>query len=218
MTRPRGGCWNFRPVLRNRAAMGWIIVYRPHLELVGALRPGRDFLTAVCVSQGGAVILPDRPMLFTVKKKNSGARRYRRLDHRNERPTMGPGDAVVTLAMRTAAPCRCSPDGASAPSVVAPAVVLWHARAILTSLDRRATVQASRQGIARPPHCLTACAAMPGIFSGPSRRAGASITWKARRLGCCLRPSLLDHATGLFLLGLRLGAKCARANFGCYVV
>ena len=58
---------DFRPVLRNRAAMGWIIGYTVHTWELSALRAwGVTFLTAVCASQGAPSWLPDPTVLFTV--------------------------------------------------------------------------------------------------------------------------------------------------------
>ena len=58
---------DFRPVLRNCAAMGWIIGYTVHTWELSALRAwGVTFLAAVCASQGAPSWLPDPTVLFTV--------------------------------------------------------------------------------------------------------------------------------------------------------
>src|SRR5438445_12925380 len=58
---------DFRPVLRNRAAMGWIVGYTVHTWELSALRAwGVTFLAAVCASQGAPSWLPDPTVLFTV--------------------------------------------------------------------------------------------------------------------------------------------------------
>ena len=58
---------DFRPVLRNRAAMGWIIGYTVHTWELSALRAwGVTFLTVVCASQGAPSWLPDPTVLFTL--------------------------------------------------------------------------------------------------------------------------------------------------------
>jgi MFS family permease len=58
---------DFRPVSRNRAAMGWIVGYTVHTWELSALRAwGVTFLAAVCASHGAPSWLPDPTVLFTV--------------------------------------------------------------------------------------------------------------------------------------------------------
>jgi hypothetical protein len=58
---------DFRPVLRNRTAMGWIVGYTVHTWELSALRAwGVTFLAAVCASQGAPSWLPDPTVLFTI--------------------------------------------------------------------------------------------------------------------------------------------------------
>ncbi len=58
---------DFRPVLRNRAALGWIIGYTVHTWELAALRAwGVTFLTAAIASRGAPSWLPDPTVLFTV--------------------------------------------------------------------------------------------------------------------------------------------------------
>src|SRR5437879_121471 len=58
---------DFRPVLRNRAAMGWIVGYTVHTWELSALRAwGVTFLATVCASQVSPPWLPDPTVLFTV--------------------------------------------------------------------------------------------------------------------------------------------------------
>ena len=70
---------DFRPVLRNRAAMGWIIGYTVHTWELAALRAwGVTFLAAVSRQPGRAVLAarPDRAV------HARGLGRHRRFDHR----------------------------------------------------------------------------------------------------------------------------------------
>jgi len=70
---------DFRPVLRNRAAMGWIVGYAVHTWELSALRAwGVTFLATVCASQGAA-LMASRP---GGALRDSGPRRDCRLDHR----------------------------------------------------------------------------------------------------------------------------------------
>src|SRR6267154_6905788 len=66
-TAPSRRLLDFRPVLRNRAAIGWIIGYTVHTWELSALRAwGVTFLAAICASQGAPTWLPDPTVLFTV--------------------------------------------------------------------------------------------------------------------------------------------------------
>jgi hypothetical protein len=70
---------DFRPVIRNRAAMGWIVRYTVHTWELSALRAwGVTFLAVVCASQVSPPWFagPDRAL------HGSRSRRHRRLDHR----------------------------------------------------------------------------------------------------------------------------------------
>ena len=109
-------------MLRNRAAVGWIVGYTIHTWELSALRAwGVTFLAAVWASQGAPSWLPDPTVLFTVAgfagiafsiTGNETAQRWGRV-------------RVVTVAMSTAAVLSlltgCS---ASAPAVLAAALVV----------------------------------------------------------------------------------------------
>ena len=98
---------DFRPVLRNRTAMGWIVGYTVHTWELSALHAwGVTFLAAVCASQGAPSWLPDPTVLFTIaglagcclghRQRNraamgAGARRHRRDEHGRRAVT---GDGV----------------------------------------------------------------------------------------------------------------------------
>ena len=58
---------DFRPVFRNRAAMGWIAGYTVHTWELAALRAwGVTFLAATIVRQGAPAWLPNPTLLFTL--------------------------------------------------------------------------------------------------------------------------------------------------------
>jgi MFS family permease len=58
---------DFRPVLRNRAAVGWIVGYTVHTWELAALRAwGVTFLTATIAREGAPAWLPGPTVLFTV--------------------------------------------------------------------------------------------------------------------------------------------------------
>jgi hypothetical protein len=70
---------DFRPVLRNRAVIGWMVGYTVHTWEFSALRAwGVTFLATVCASQGAA-LMASRP---GGALRDSGPRRDCRLDHR----------------------------------------------------------------------------------------------------------------------------------------
>jgi MFS family permease len=91
---------DFRPVLRNRAVMGWIVGYTVHIWEWAALRAwGVTFLTIVIAQVGAPLWLPDPALLFTLVNLvgialsvpgNETAQRWGRV-------------RVVTVAMSTAA-------------------------------------------------------------------------------------------------------------------
>src|SRR6185436_17201382 len=60
---------DFRPVFRNRAAMGWIAGYTVHIWEWAALRAwGVTFLTVVIAQSGAPPWLPDPALLFALVK------------------------------------------------------------------------------------------------------------------------------------------------------
>ena len=63
---PPGGLLDFRPVLRNRAAMAWIAGYTVHTLELAALRAwGVTFLASVIARHGAPDWLPSTSVLFT---------------------------------------------------------------------------------------------------------------------------------------------------------
>jgi hypothetical protein len=175
---------DFRPVMRNRAAMGWIIGYTVYTWELSALRAwGVTFLAAVCASQVAPSWLPDPTVLFTVAglagivvsiTGNETAQRWGRAH-------------VVTVAMSTAAVLSLLTGwSASAPAVLAAAlVVLWNAAIYFDSSALTAgTVQAADKELrGATPWVCTACAAMQGVSWARSALGWCLIGWEARRVG-----------------------------------
>ena len=131
-TPPSRRLLDFRPVLRNRAAMGWIIGYTVHTWELSALRAwGVTFLAAVCASQGAPSWLPDPTMLFTV----AGLAGIAVSITGNETAQRWGRGRVVTVAMSTAAALSLLTGwSAGAPAVFAAMlVVLWNAAIYLDS-------------------------------------------------------------------------------------
>jgi MFS family permease len=158
---------DFRPVLRNRAAMGWIIGYTVHTWELSALRAwGVTFLTAVCVSQGAPSWLPDPTMLFTV----AGLAGIAVSITGNETAQRWGRGRVVTLAMSTAGALSLLTGwSASAPAVVAAVlVVLWNAAIYFDSSALTAgTVQAADKELRGATMGLHSMCGYAGGFIGP---------------------------------------------------
>jgi MFS family permease len=125
-TLPQRRLLDFRPILRNRAVMGWIIAYTAHTWELAALRAwGVTFLVTTVAHYGAPTWLPDPTVLFTVAvlvgiavsiTGNEVAQRLGRV-------------RVVTAAMSTAAALSLVAGwsaGASAP-LAAILIVLWNA-------------------------------------------------------------------------------------------
>ena len=63
---PRGALLDFRPVLRNRRAMAWIVGYTVHTWEMAALRAwGVTFLAATAARLGAPGWMPSPAVLFT---------------------------------------------------------------------------------------------------------------------------------------------------------
>lgn len=134
---------DFRPVFRNRAAMGWIAGYTVHTLELAALRAwGVTFLAAVIASKGAPDWLPDPTALFTLAgfvgiavsiTGNESAQRWGRA-------------RIVTAAMSAAAALSLVTGwsgGISAP-VAALLVIAWNAAIYFDSSALTAgTVQAA---------------------------------------------------------------------------
>jgi len=209
MKAPSRRLLDFRPVLRNRAAMGWIIGYTVHTWELSALRAwGVTFLAAVCASQGAPSWLPDPTMLFTVAALagiavsitgNETAQRWGR-------------GRVVTVAMSTAAALSLLTGwSASAPAVLAALlVVLWNAAIYFDSSALTAgTVQAADKELRGATMGLHSMCGYAGGFIGPLAGGlvldlvGSSQGW-----GVAFGHLALITLTGLFFLR-RLGARSA---------
>lgn len=134
---------DFRPVFRNRAAMGWIVGYTVHTWELAALRAwGVTFLATVVAARGAPPWLPDPTVLFTLAglagiavsvTGNETAQRWGRA-------------RVVTAAMSAAATLSLVAGWAGAVSapVAAVLVVLWNAAIYFDSSALTAgTVQAA---------------------------------------------------------------------------
>ena len=134
---------DFRPVFRNRAAMGWIVGYTVHTLELAALRAwGVTFLAMVVASQGTPAWLPDPTVLFTLAgfvgiavsiTGNETAQRWGRA-------------RVVTAAMSAAAVLSLITgwSGSVSAPVTALFVILWNAAIYFDSSALTAgTVQAA---------------------------------------------------------------------------
>jgi MFS family permease len=198
---------DFRPVLRNRAAMGWIIGYT---SIPGSYpRCGRGasrFLAAVCASQGAPPWLPDPTVLFTLAglagiavsvTGNETAQRWGRAH-------------VVTVAMSTAAVLSLLTGwSAIAPAVLAAAlVVLWNAAIYFDSSALTAgTVQAADKELRGATMGLHSMCGYAGGFIGPLG-VGLVLDWagNADGWGLAFGHLALITLTGLFVLR-RLGGR-----------
>jgi MFS family permease len=200
---------DFRPVLRNRAAMGWIIGYTAHTWELSALRAwGVTFLAAVCASQGVSSWLPDPTVLFTAAglvgiavsiTGNETAQRWGRA-------------RVVTVAMSTAAASSLLTGwGANAPAIIAAAlVVLWNAAIYFDSSALTAgTVQAADKELRGATMGLHSMCGYAGGFIGPLG-VGLVLDWAGSTddWGLAFGHLALITLTGLFFLR-RLGARSA---------
>lgn len=158
---------DFRPVLRNRAAMAWIAGYTAHTWELGALRAwGVTFLVAVIATQGAPGWLPGPNLLFTAAGLagvafsvwgNETTRRFGR--SRVVAAAMGAGAVLSVLAGFSAL--------VSAPLAVL-CVLAWNAAIYLDSAALTAgTVQAAekeRRGATMGLHSMCGYA---GGFVGP---------------------------------------------------
>jgi MFS family permease len=200
---------DFRPVLRNRTAMGWIVGYTVHTWELSALRAwGVTFLAAVCASQGAPSWLPDPTVLFTIAglagiavsvTGNETAQRWGRA-------------RVVTAAMSTAAVLSLVTGwSATAPAVLAAAlVVVWNAAIYFDSSALTAgTVQAADKELRGATMGLHSMCGYAGGFIGPLG-VGLVLDWagNADGWGLAFGHLALITLTGLFVLR-RLGARTA---------
>src|SRR6185503_10926134 len=158
---------DFRPVFRNRAAMGWIAGYAVHTWELAALRAwGVTFLGFAIAQRGAPAWLPDPAVLFTLAglvgiavsvTGNETAQRWGRT-------------RVVTVAMSTAAVLSLLTGwSATAPAVFATAlVVLWNAAIYFDSSALTAgTVQAADKELRGATMGLHSMCGYAGGFLGP---------------------------------------------------
>ena len=164
---PAGALLDFRPVLRNRRAMAWIIGYTVHTWELAALRAwGVTFLAATVARLGAPAWLPGPAVLFTAAglvgiavsvTGNETAQRHGRA-------------RVVLWAMLAAAALSMATGwttGVSA-ALAALAVLLWNAAIYLDSSALTAgTVQAADRQLRGATMGLHSMAGYAGGFLGP---------------------------------------------------
>jgi MFS family permease len=164
---PPSSLLDFRPVLRNRAAMAWIAGYTVHTWELAALRAwGVTFLAAAIARHGAPAWLPGPTVLFTaaglvgIVCSITGNETAQRLGRRR----------VVTLAMGAAATLSLVAGWSGALSVELAIVLVlaWNAAIYIDSSALTAgTVQAAdppRRGATMGLHSMAGYA---GGFVGP---------------------------------------------------
>jgi MFS family permease len=158
---------DFRPVLRNRRAMAWIVGYAVHTWELAALHAwGVTFLAATTARLGAPDWLPGPAVLFTLTglvgiavsvTGNETAQRY--------------GRARVVLWAMTAAAAMSLVTGwstAISPVLAALALLLWNAAIYLDSSALTAgTVQAAHKHLRGTTMGLHSMAGYAGGFLGP---------------------------------------------------
>lgn len=212
----QAGLLDFRPVLRNRAAMAWIAGYTVHTWELGALRAwGVTFLAAAIALHGAPAWLPGPSLLFTAAGLvgvavsvwgNETTRRFGR--PRVVAAAMGAGAVLSVLAGFSVL--------VSAPLAVL-CVLAWNAAIYLDSAALTAgTVQAAereRRGATMGLHSMCGYA---GGFVGPIGVGVAlDLLGPDAALGWVLA---FGHLAPVTLLGLwavrRLGRAGARPPMG----
>jgi MFS family permease len=179
---------DFRPVLRNRAALGWIVGYTVHTWELAALRAwGVTFLTAAIAREGAPSWLPGPTVLFTAVglagivvsvTGNESAQRFGR-----NRVVLGAIGAAAALSLAAGWTIAVSALLATL------LVLLWNAAIYLDSSALTAgTVQAADPALRGATMGLHSMAGYAGGFVGP--------------LGVGL---VLDMAAGNEILGWGLG-------------
>ncbi|MGK7861252.1 MFS transporter [Falsiroseomonas sp. E2-1-a4] len=174
---PRGGALlDFRPVLRNRAAMAWIAGYTVHTWELAALRAWAvTFLALVIAQQGAPGWLPGPNVLFTIAGLvgiavsilgNETSQRFGR--GRVVAAAMG---AAALLSLLTGFSALVS-----APLAVA-CVLAWNAAIYLDSSALTAgTVQAAEPGLRGATMGLHSMCGYAGGFVGPLG-VGIALDW-----------------------------------------
>jgi hypothetical protein len=200
---------DFRPVIRNRAAMGWIVGHTVHTWELSALRAwGVTFLAAGCASEGAPRWLPDPTVLFTV----AGLAGIAVSITGNETAQRWGWERVVTVAMSTAVVLSLLTGwSATVLAVLAAAlVVLWNAAIYFDSSALTAgTVQASDKELRGATMGLHSMCGYAGGFIGPLG-VGLVLDWagNADGWGLAFGHLALVTLTGLLVLR-RLGARSA---------
>jgi len=174
---PRGGALlDFRPVLRNRAAMAWIAGYTVHTWELAALRAWAvTFLALVIARQGAPGWLPGPNVLFTI----AGVVGIAVSIVGNETSQRFGRGRVVAAAMGAAALLSLLTGFSalvSAPLAVA-CVLAWNAAIYLDSSALTAgTVQAAEPGLRGATMGLHSMCGYAGGFVGPLG-VGIALDW-----------------------------------------
>jgi len=166
-TVPKAALLDFRPVLRNRRAMAWIVGYTVHTWELAALRAWAvTFLTATAARLGAPDWMPGPAVLFTLVglvciavsiTGNETAQRYGR-----SRVVLGAMVAAATLSVATGWTTGIST------SLAALAVLAWNAAIYLDSSALTAgTVQAADPQMRGATMGLHSMAGYAGGFLGP---------------------------------------------------
>jgi MFS family permease len=164
---PRGALLDFRPVLRNRRAMAWIVGYTVHTWELAALRAWAvTFLAGTAARLGAPDWMPSPPVLFTAAgllgiavsiTGNEAAQRHGRA-------------RVVLWAMTAAAALSLVTGWTTGTSflLAAMAVLAWNAAIYLDSSALTAgTVQTSEKHLRGATMGLHSMAGYAGGFLGP---------------------------------------------------
>lgn len=207
---PPAALLDFRPVLRNRAAMAWIIGYTTHTWELAALRAWAvTFLAAVIAQHGAPAWLPGPTVLFTAAglagiavsvSGNEAAERFGRA-------------RVVAAAMGAAAALALATGWSGLVSVplAALCVLLWNAAIYLDSSALTAgTVQAAAPGMRGATMGLHSMCGYAGGFVGP---LGVGVALDIAGRGSGLAWGLaFGHLALVGLLGLLLLRRLGRAG------
>jgi MFS family permease len=203
---------DFRPVLRNRAAMAWIAGYTVHTWELAALRAwGVTFLAAVGSRLGTPTWLPDPTVIFTMAALagivvsvtgNETAQRWGR-------------SRVVTVAMTTAAGLSLLAGWTAGFSTLLAAliVVLWNAAIYFDSSALTAgTVHAADKDLRGATMGLHSMCGYAGGFLGP---LGVGLALDLAGEGALGWGLAFGHLAPITLTGLivlnRLGKRAPQA-------
>lgn len=164
---PRGGLLDFRPVLRNRPAMAWIMGYTVHTWELAALRAWAvTFLAMVIATHGAPEWLPGPTTLFTLAGLSAIAISI----YGNEVAQRFGRARVVAWAVGAAAGMALLTGWSSLVSapLAALSVLLWNAAIYLDSAALTAgTVQAAEAGRRGATMGLHSMCGYAGGFVGP---------------------------------------------------